>query len=186
MSQSVSRHNSSSSLLLHNIEFSAKAHWQGEGHWFAKLEIIGQCPHWDRKCFLFHICNCFHFLSFPICLSSETIKFFWASQTVQYLISTYSFHSGSYKCTCLNGYSGNGTQCKGQGSWMNLPLFKIVRVSFHFLCYFVGHDGIHSPERKTSLEVKFALKFHGSSKRSGKSSFLIPFSVLFWQTFFPH
>ena len=60
---------------------------------------------------------------------------------------------------------------------LNLPLFKIVRVSFHFLCHFVGHDGIHSPERKTSLEVKFALKFHGSSKRSGASSFLNSLSV---------
>ena len=133
---------------------------------------------WGKNDLLFHICNCFHFLSFPICLSSETIKFFAQAKQSNFLFQFTLSIQALTSVPASTDILGMEHNVKVREVDLNLPLFKIVLVSFHFLCYFVSHDGIHSPERKTSLEVKFALKFHGSSKRSGKSSLLILFSVL--------
>ena len=113
-----------------------------------------------------------------MCLSNKTIKFFCPSQTNQYLISTSLSLQALTIVPASSDILGMELNVKVRDVDSNLPLFKVAHISFHFVCCFVSHDGIHSPERKTSLEVKFALKFHGSSKRSGKSSLLILFSVL--------
>ena len=134
--------------------------------------MIAACPK------VFHIGNCFPFLCFPMCLSNETTNFFCASkQSNIFFQLTLSIQALTF-VAASSDILGMEHNVKVREVHLNLPLFKIVHISFHFLCYFVSHDGIHSSEIRTSLEVTFALKFHGSSKRSGKSSFPIPFSVL--------